>query len=1092
MTGAPPSGPRTFVDRGGTFTDVVTLGPHGELAVRKVPSDRAVVGDLAKGALTFGTTVATNALLEGRRVRTLLIVTAGFADLPWIRDMTRPALFDPTERWPAPLVDEVVEVAGRLGVDGVQREPLGELPAVHTPPEAVAIVLLHGPTHPAWEEELAHRVRARWPQAHVALGHQVAPQRGYLARLETTLVDAAITPILRRAMARDRIPPGATAIRSDGSLAPADALTAPDAVLSGPAGGAVAVAASARYLGAPLMVGFDMGGTSTDVCVVRDGLIPRRDGHQRIAGTALRRPVLEVATIAAGGGSVLTTDGLRLAVGPRSAGADPGPQCYGRGGPPTVTDAALLAGRVDPQAFDPPLRPEAVELPDEAESFLAVAHEQMAGAIRGLAAARGEDVRDAELLAFGGAAGQHAADVAERLGIPTVWFHPAASVFSAFGQALARREEVATRALWCPLEESWGQVLEAWRQLEATLPDLGQVERSVSVRRKGTDHAVAVGGATAASVRRTYHLEHVRRYGVAPEGELEVVDATVRALGPSPAFPATDLLTWGVGEEPVPGPVRLDAPTTSVWVPAGWQAQSDRGFLRLDHIASTARAHPTERTPEGTALWGHRLAGVATEAGAVLRRLARSVNVRDRLDFSCAIFDGSGQLVVNAPHVPVHLGAMGATVRDLLDRHEPEPGQHYLSNDPLAGGSHLPDLTVVHPLWVDGKRLFVATRAHHVDVGGSVPGSMPPDSTRLADEGFVVRHLPLLRDGRLRSDLAEHLGESRQLDTVLADLGAQIAANTHAARRLLAYGAEVVPWVRHLLDAGEDALRALAARVQPARASDTLAGLPLALALSVPCDADGPRLRVDLSGTGGPHPGNLNAPPAVVRAAVLYAVRVATGADVPLNDGLMRRVDLVLPARSLVAPPPGAAVAGGNVETSQRIADLLLSAIERHAGSAGTMSNLTIGTEAWSMYETVGGGQGATAHGPGASARQVHMTNTRATDPEVLEARLPVILRRFAIRRGSGGRAQHRGGDGIVREIEVLTEATASLLATRRQVGAAGAHGGERGAPGADELLREGRWSPWDGATTRLLPGDRVRVVTPGGGGWGPEALAKT
>jgi len=1080
---------KTFVDRGGTFTDVVTLSDRGDIEVRKVPSDRAVVGELARGALTFGTTVATNALLEGQRVPTLLVVTEGFADLPRIRDMTRPELFDPDARWPDPLLDEVVEVTGRLRPDGEVVGPLGPLPAVDFAPAAVAIVLLHGPSRPAWEEQLAEAARRRWPEAHVALGHRLAPQRGYLARLETTLVDAAITPILRRAMARDAIPATATAIRSDGSLVPAEELNAPDAVLSGPAGGVVAVAAVARHLGVARMVGFDMGGTSTDVSLVVDGEIPRRDGHQRVAGTALRRPVLEVSTIASGGGSVLHHDGIRLRVGPRSAGADPGPQCYGRGGPPTVTDAALAAGRIDPAAFDPPLQPQRVDLPDRPEAYLAVAHEQMAGAIRALAAARGEDVRDAELVAFGGAAGQHAAEVAERLGIATVWMHPTASVFSAFGQALARREEVAVRALWKPLDTAWPEVEAAWAELQAELPELGEVDRSVDLRRVGTDTALTVRAGSAAEARRAFQEQHQRRLGVRAQGKLEVVDDSVRALAPAPTLPEVQLPTWGVDDQPVAGPIRLDAPTTSVWVPEGWQARRDRGLLRLDRLRPPPRPDRRDRTPEGTALWGHRLTAVATEAGAVLRRLARSVNVRDRLDFSCAVFDGDGQLVVNAPHVPVHLGAMGSTVRDLLARTDPELGQHYLSNDPAAGGSHLPDLTVVHPVWIDGHRLFVANRAHHVDVGGLAPGSMPPHSERLVDEGFVVRNLPLLVDGALREDLGDHLVGCRQLDVVVADLGAQIAANTTAARGLERLGPLVSTWARHLLDAGEDAMAALIDRLGASTATDELAGLPLSLALTA--DRQQGRLTVDLRGCGGPHPGNLNAPPAVVRAAVLYALRVITGADVPLNDGLLRRVDILTPRRSVVSPPPEAAVAGGNVETSQRVADLVLAAADRAAGSAGTMSNLTLGGQGWSIYETVGGGQGASAEGPGASARQLHMTNTRATDPEVLASRVPVSVRRFAVRTGSGGRGDHPGGDGIVRELEVHAPARASLLATRRRRGAPGAHGGGDGQPGADEVCRAGRWARWDGTTLELQPGDRVRVTTPGGGAWGNRELAE-
>lgn len=1076
-----PAGPRTFVDRGGTFTDVVTIEADGHTRIRKVPSDRAVVGELAEGPLVFGTTVATNALLEGRGVRTLLVVTEGFADLPWIRDMTRPALFEPAARWPEPLCDAVVEVAGRLGVDGGVREPLGDLPAVEGAFDAVAIVLLHGPRDPGAEDRLADQARARWPEAFVTVGHRIAAQRGYLARIETTLVDAAITPILARAVRDDRIAREAMAIRSDGSLCPAEALRAPDAVLSGPAGGVVAVAALARHLDLPLVVGFDMGGTSTDVCVVRDGRIPRRHGHQRVAGTMLATPVLEVHTIAAGGGSILAHDGVQLRVGPASAGADPGPQCYGRGGPPTVTDAALAAGRVAPEAFAPPLQPEAVALPDRAEAFLAVAHEQMAGALRTLAAQRAEDVATADMIAFGGAAGQHAADVADRLGIGTVWFHPTAAVLSAWGQALARHEERASAALWCPLED-FAAVEAAWARLEAGLPTLGARERTLDVRYVGTDSALPVQAHDAATAAAAFEAEHRRRYGFVGEGRLEVADVHVRVRAPRPEVPDRFADPWGLGDATVVGPRRLDTPTTSIWVPAGWSARRDRGLLRLDRSRRPSPPAPTERTPAAVALWAQRIRAVADDAGAVLRRLARSVNVRERLDFSCAVFDGEGHLVANAPHVPVHLGAMGATVRDLLARGPVEDGQHYLCNDPAAGGSHLPDLTVVHPVRIGTERLFVANRAHHVDVGGIVPGSMPPHSRRIDEEGFVVRHLPLLDGGRLRADLDAHLAGCRELATVRADLQAQIAANATAARRVQALGPAVVPWCAHLLDAAEEALVAALPRLRAAEASDTLAGRRLHLRMT----PGGGRLRLDFRGTDDAVDANLNAPEAVVRAAVLYALRVLAGADLPLNDGLLRRVDLLTRPGSLLQPPPGAAVAGGNVETSQRLVDLVFAATGAAAASAGTMSNLTLGGQGWSLYETVGGGQGATAEGPGPHARQLHMTNTRATDPEVLESRLPLAVQRFARRLGSGGHGAHAGGDGIVRELEVLAPATAALLATRRHRGAPGAAGGDAGAPGDDAVFRDGRWAPWDGTPIDLQPGDRVRVVTPGGGGWGP------
>ncbi|MCB9763437.1 MAG: hydantoinase B/oxoprolinase family protein [Alphaproteobacteria bacterium] len=1080
-------GPRTCVDRGGTFTDVVTLWPDGRAEVRKVPSDRAVVGELAQGPLCFGTTVATNALLERRGVRTLLVVSEGFADLPHIGDMARPALFDPDARWPAPLCDAVIEVGGRLDAQGRELEPL-TLPAIDTSGyDAVAIALINSHRDPRHERAVAQAL-AR-DGLYLALGHQVSPELGYLARVETTLVDAAITPVLGAAMRRDRIPAGALAVRSDGSLCPAEQLVAPDAVLSGPAGGVVAVAAVAAQAGFARAVGLDMGGTSTDVCRVEVGRLPRREGEVRVAGVRLRRPTLEVETIAAGGGSILSFDGLRYAVGPASAGADPGPACYGRGGPPTLTDAALLCGLVDPDAFDPPLDPARVELPGPAERFLDIAREAMAQAVRRIATARGVDLTDHALVAYGGAAGQHAAEVAARLGIRAVLVHPAASVLSAWGQALARREERGVRAIWAPLSEAWPAVDAAWTALSAELPDLGEALRTVELRFRGTDHALEIEAADAQEAHEHFLLEHRRRYGFDRDGIIEVVNARLRVRGPAPAPPRMETDPWGLGADVVEGPRVLRSPTTSVLVPAGWTARLDRGLLRLDQQGEAVdRVRSAARSPYGLEIWGRRFMAVAEQAGEVLRRLARSVNIRERLDFSCAVFDTRGGLVANAPHIPVHLGAMGETVRDLLAR-VPDPavlappqGQAWLCNDPAAGGSHLPDLTVITPVRLGDALVFVGSRGHHVDVGGLTPGSMPPHSRSLADEGLVFRHLPLLEGGRLR-DLGPALAGSRDPETVQADLEAQVAANHHAARRLAELGppALLLAWMAHLEDHAEEALAAALETWTPGEARDVIDGVPLRMALAV---RDG-RLQVDLTGTGGPHPGNLNAPPAVLRAAVLYGLRCLTGRGLPLNDGALRRVDLRVPAPSILAPPPGAAVVGGNVETSQRLVDLFFRAARARAAGQGTMNNLTLGGAGWSFYETIGGGDGASARGRGASGRQVHMTNTRATDVEVVEARLPLRVRRFAIRAGSGGAGFHRGGDGLVREIELLAPATVALLAGRRGQGAPGLAGGAAGAPGRDQLRVDGRWVPWDGAARDLVAGDRVRVETPGGGGWG-------
>jgi 5-oxoprolinase (ATP-hydrolysing) len=850
----------------------------------------------------------------------------------------------------------------------------------------------------------------------------------------------------------------------------------------------VAVAHVAAQGGFASAVGLDMGGTSTDVCRVEHGRLPFREGTLQVGGVWIRRPMLEVHTIAAGGGSILQNDGVRLGVGPASAGADPGPACYGRGGPQTLTDAALEAGLLDPTAFDPPLELGAVDLPGDAREFLDLAREAMAAAVRRIATRRGIDLRDDALVAYGGAAGQHAAPVAERLGIRTVLIHPCAAVLCAWGQALARREEEAVRPLWRLLPQCADAVHRAWAELEATLPALGEVQTFIDLRHQGTDHAIAVQAGDCDEAVRLFLAAHEARFGFRrPAQAIEVVRVRVRVRAEAPRVPQVDADPWGLGDQVCDGPVRIDGANTSIWVPTGWRAQRRDGLLRLDHLDAPERTRPMERSPYGVELWGRRFMAVAEQAGELLQRQARSANIKERLDFSCAIFDGHGYLVANAPHVPVHLGAMGETVRDLL-RSVPAPadGQCWLSNDPAAGGSHLPDLTVVTSVRRGGQQWFVASRAHHVDVGGLTPGSMPPHSRTLADEGVCLRQVALLQAGRL-VDLRPLLRGCRQPDTVIADIEAQIAANRHAASALEGLGSPIVitRWMAILQDAAAEAAEAMFVRLQPGRASGLVDGVPLEVAMAV---VDG-KLVVDFSGTGGPHSGNLNAPAAVVQAAVLYTVRLLIGTDIPLNDGAVRGVRLVVPAGSILSPPPDSAVVGGNVETSQHLVDLLLAAAGHQAASQGTMNNLTLGggsgDACWSVYETVGGGGGAGAHCHGAAGRQVHMTNTAATDPEVLEARFPLRVRRFSLRPGSGGGGQFRGGDGLIREIEVLQACEASLLVARRPGGAPGLHGGEAGAPGRYALQRQGHWRDWDGQTVTLSTGDRVRIETPGGGGWG-------
>ena len=1076
----------TFIDRGGTFTDVVRCDPSGQWTLEKVPSDQAIIGNIATENLVFGTTVATNALLERAGVTTLLCVTAGFEDLVYIGDMTRPGLFSPAQTWPEPLCSRVASFQGRIDAQGQEVAALeAGIPNLDGI-ESVAIVGMNSVHNPAHELALAERIRARHPHLHIALGHRCSPELGYLSRIQTTLVDAAITPVLQAALTRDQVPDQALAMRSDGSLTPGKQLRAPDAVLSGPAGGVLAVAAVARQAGFAQAVGLDMGGTSTDVCCVDTDRLPYRQGDTRVAGVRLRRSMLAVDTIAAGGGSILWNDGLQMGVGPQSAGASPGPQCYGRGGPPTLTDAALQMGLVDADAFQPPLQPSAVDLPGDAQEFVALARDQMAGAVRRMATAQGRDLRRHALVAFGGAAGQHAAAVAERLGVHTVLFHPCAAGLSAWGQSLARPEEVHTVEIWRPLNQAWPAVLDAWTTSRKTLPNAPEVHATVFVQYRGTDHAFEVEGADIPAVRAALATAHHRQFGFHRKTPIEVVRTRVRAVQGRIDLPAYADDPWQIADRVHLGPQVLFCPTTAIEVPQGWSARRQTNLLVLTRVTLPTQPAQTVRTPYGVTLWGHRFMAVAEQAGEVLRRLARSVSIRDRLDFSCAIFDEGGGLVANAPHIPVHLGAMGATVRDLIANVPITADQAWLCNAPDAGGSHLPDLTVIRAVFHQGHRFFVACRGHHVDIGGDTPGSMPPHSTRLSEEGVVLRHLPLLRDGAL-IDLRPHLPGVRQFETVEADLQAQIAANHHAARALTELGSAdlIAAWMAHLQDVAAEAtvrvLRTLT--TQPVTVHDTLGDVPLALILTVKDRT----LIVDFAGTGGPHRGNLNAPYAVVRAAVLYAMRVLIAQDIPLNEGVFRAVDIRIPQPSILQPSPEAAVAGGNVETSQRLVDLVLRAAGAMAGSCGTMSNLTLGGDGWSLYETIGGGQGATPTEPGASGRQVHMTNTRATDPEVLEARLPLRLVRFSYRSHSGGGGAHPGGDGLIREFEVLGPTTAALLATRRNSGAIGLERGGSGVAGSDNVRVNGVWRSWNGQALPLSTGDRVRIETPGGGGYSPS-----
>jgi 5-oxoprolinase (ATP-hydrolysing) len=1166
-----------FIDRGGTFTDCLGRDPAtGAIRVAKVLSGdraplegiRALLG-LPAGApippcdVRMGTTLATNALLERKGAPCALVVTRGFADLLEIGTQARPKIFDLEIVKPQLLYREVLEVDARLAADGtvlarpdpeVLRPALAALKARGV--DSVAILVLHAFVDPTLELELG-ALCAEVGFSQVSLSHEVAREIGMLGRGDTTCVDAYLTPLIRAYVAELSAElPGSTLriMQSSGGLTDAARFRGQNAILSGPAGGVVALAHVADAAGAPRAIGFDMGGTSTDVC--RYDSTPGAQGLERVyeaevAGVRLRAPMMSIHTVAAGGGSLCRYDGYRLTVGPESAGANPGPLCYGHpdANALTVTDVNLFLGRVQPDRFPFPLRRDRVEralvdvqasLPDDAPrsvaalaaGFFEIANASMAEAIRRVSVARGHDVREHALVVFGGAGGQHATALARRLGMKTVLCHPYGGVLSAYGMGLAPVTwdgvQDAGRAPLGPDSQAGLQPLFAALEAEglAALAQDGltgeavSLHRRVDLRYRGTQSSLTLTADAEAPLRAAFEAAHRVRFGYARPGHpVEVVAARVQAVGRAevaqvpvavpydPAAPRREAelmvpVRWREGLAPgevVAGPALILEATGTVVVDAGWvlTAGAD-GVLRLkDHGGAEAAAAPPDPAradPVALEIFNNLYMSIAEEMGTVLRKTALSPNIRERLDFSCAVFDRAGGLVANAPHIPVHLGAMSESVQGVLTLHpHPEPGDVFITNDPALGGSHLPDITVVSPVFIDGElAFFTASRGHHADVGGITPGSMPPASSRLAEEGVVFRatravHHGTLDEAGLRAALAAPPHPARRPDENIADLSAQIAANEAGARRLAEmvahYGKETVAaYMRHVQDNArarvEDAIERLEDGVHAFE--DALDdGTPIRVTLS----KAGRTLGVDFTGTGPQVEGNLNAPPAVTVAAVIYVLRALVGEPIPLNQGCLSPVTLHIPPGSVLNPSPERAVCGGNVETSQRVVDVLLGALGRAAASQGTMNNVTFGDATFGYYETIAGGAGATPSADGASAVHTHMTNTRITDPEVLEARFPVRLLTFAVRRGSGGAGRRRGGDGVVRAYQFLAPVQLSILSERRARAPFGLAGGAQGAVGRN--LLDGAPLPAK-ASVSVEAGSTLRVETPGGGGYGP------
>ncbi|MFH0516834.1 hydantoinase B/oxoprolinase family protein [Streptomyces sp. M41] len=1193
-----------WVDRGGTFTDIVARRPDGSLLTHKLLSenparysDAAVAGvrELLNGsqdpveAVRMGTTVATNALLERKGERTLLVITRGFRDALRIAYQNRPRIFARRIELPELLYERVVEIDERIAADGTVLHvpdldtlagPLQE--AYDEGIRAVAVVCLHSHLHPAHEQAVGQLAAdIGFPQ--ISLSSEVSPLMKLVPRGDTAVVDAYLSPVLRRYVrhvADELHGVRLMFMQSNGGLAEAGQFRGKDAILSGPAGGIVGMARMSQLAGFDRVIGFDMGGTSTDVSHFAGEY--ERVFTTQIAGVRLRAPMLDIHTVAAGGGSVLHFDGSRYRVGPDSAGADPGPACYRGGGPLAVTDANVMLGRIQPAHFPRVFGPDGDQPLDDAlvrDRFAALAHEirartgddrtpeqvaegylqiavaNIANAVKRISVQKGHDVTRYALTTFGGAGGQHACMVADSLGIRTVLVPPMAGVLSALGIGLADTTAMREQSVEAPLEpaampgvrKTAGDLETATRTelLDEDVPeDRIRVSRRAQLRYDGTDTTLTVELTAPDAMRRAFEERHRATYSFTLDRPIVVEALSVEATGitePPDLFAlspyrATSAGSPADGPETVPlhtggtwrdvplrrredlppgetvtGPAIITEASATTVVDDGWQAAtSDDGHLVMERVATTQSSGvDTKADPVLLEVFNNLFMSIAEQMGARLESTAQSVNIKERLDFSCALFDPDGNLVANAPHIPVHLGSMGTSVKEVIRRRGSamRPGDTYAVNDPYHGGTHLPDVTVITPVFdaespadTEGEQkilFYVASRGHHAEIGGIAPGSMPADSRTIEEEGILFDNWLLAEHGRFRDEetlrlLTEAPYPSRNPQTNLADLRAQIAANRkgvdEVARMIENFGLDVVQaYMKHVQDNAEEAVRRVIDALDDGEyAYETDSGAVIRVRVCV--DREDRSATVDFTGTSPQLETNFNAPFSVVNAAVLYVFRTLVADDIPLNDGCLRPLKIIVPPGSMLAPEPPAAVVAGNVETSQAITGALYAALGVQAEGSGTMNNVTFGNARHQYYETVASGSGAGDGFPGAPVVQTHMTNSRLTDPEVLEWRLPVQLDEFAVRRGSGGAGRWRGGDGAVRRIRFQEPMTVSTLSQHRRVPPYGLAGGEPGALGANRVERA------DGTVTALAgsdsadvgPGDVLVIETPGGGGYGP------
>ncbi|MFV1875587.1 hydantoinase B/oxoprolinase family protein [Nioella sp.] len=1190
-----------WVDRGGTFTDIVARTPGGGLVTHKLLSEKperyrdaavqgirelmglgagAAIPQGAIDAVKMGTTVATNALLERKGDRTLLLITQGMRDLLRIGYQNRPRLFDLKIELPELLYEEAVEVGERVSATGEVITPLDTAAVEAALRDAyvggyrsVAVALMHGYRFPDHEARIGDMARAAG-FTQVSLSHEVSPLIKLVSRGDTTVVDAYLSPILRRYVQQVSDALGAAEggcrslmfMQSNGGLTDARLFQGKDAILSGPAGGVVGMVRTAEEAGFDKLIGFDMGGTSTDVCHYAGEY--ERSFETEVAGVRMRAPMMSIHTVAAGGGSILSFAQGRMQVGPESAGANPGPASYRRGGPLAVTDCNVVLGKIQPDRFpsvfgpggDEPLdvaaaraafedmatkiteeTGEARKTPEElAEGFLRIAVENMANAIKKISVQRGYDVTRYTMNCFGGAGGQHACQVADVLGMESIYIHPFAGVLSAFGMGLADIRAIREYQLARPLADA-ADARAALDRVGADARD--EVARqgipadritlieTAHIRTPGSHQTLPVPFGPIDEMRHGFDTAHQQRFGFVPDYDSLIIDLlTAEAVGETgeavtlpetadaPAeqdsarmyceggwrdVPLIDRATLRAGDT-LSGPAIIVDPTGTNVVEPGWQAEGlAGGALVLRRVVALDRqeAIGTSVDPVMLEVFNNLFMSIADQMGATLANTAYSVNIKERFDFSCAIFDAAGDLVANAPHVPVHLGSMSESVRTVLRENAGKirPGDVFMMNNPYNGGTHLPDVTVITPVFDEAGEEIIfltASRGHHADIGGKTPGSAPPDSTHIEEEGVLIDNVLLVDQGQLREAetralLASGLYPCRNIDENMADLAAQIAANATGVAELQKitrqFGLPVVQaYMGHVQDNAEESVRRVLDVLKDSRFTYKMdSGAQIEVAITV--DHAHRSAVVDFTGTSPQDRLNYNAPLSICRAVVLYVFRTLVGADIPMNEGCLKPIEIRVPEGSMINPRPPAAVISGNTEVSQSIADALYGALGVIAGSQGTMNNFVYGNDRFQNYETICGGTGAGEGFDGASAVHSHMTNTRMTDPEVLETRFPVRVEEFSIRQGSGGKGNWQGGNGITRRLKFLEEMTVTVLSSHRKVPPHGTHGGEPGQCGRNAIERaDGRIELLAGNDqAQMQPGDIFLMQTPGGGGYG-------